>query len=731
MTTTDSTPRIQLVQSAKVTDAHQAKLAVVYVRQSSQRQVVDHQESRERQYALADHAVALGWPKERVLVIDEDQGQSGKTADNRLGFHRLLAEVMMDHVGLVLGLEMSRLARSSKDRHHLLELSAVFGSLLADQDGVYDPNDTNDRLLLGLKGTMSEFELCIMRNRLERGKLNKARRGELIINAPIGYVKTPAGGLALDPDDQVCSAVRVIFDKFEELGAAHAVTRYLRQNHIRLGIRPHDGPNRGYLEWRPARVSTVYRILANPVYAGTYAYGRTPVEPKRRRPNGQPGIRHAPMAEWKVTLHDRLPAYITWEQYLLNTTRLRQNRTTATTKGTARQGVALLTGLVFCGRCGRRNGVLYSSSSRPRYECVTHLQPGEPRTCPGINAEVLDNYVGEQVLRVLTPAGIELSLTAAGEIERERGRLGEHWRAELERAGYQARLAERSYRAVDPENRLVARTLELQWEDALRHEQGVREGYDRFCRESPRRLTPLELERIRDLAADIPSLWHAVDTPAADRKEIVRALIERVTVTIPGNAENVVVRIHWIGGASTEHALWRPISCYDRLADFPRMRKLVEAAVAASLTSAQIAERLDREGFRPPSSRADRFTPERARDLVYRLGLSQRRRPVESLAVDEWWIRDLADELGVGYNRFKEWVKKGYVHARRVGSRKHLVIWADAEERERLRRLRDDFRRGRTSRYPVELTRPKDRPEQKRGRSAKSVSVNGTRGLGD
>jgi hypothetical protein len=285
---------------------------------------------------------------------------------------------------------------------------------------------------------------------------------------------------------------------------------------------------------------------------------------------------------------------------------------------------------------------------------------------------------------VLTPAGIELSLTAAGDIERERGRLDEHWRAELERAGYEARLAKRSYRAVDPENRLVARTLELQWEDALRHEQEVREGYDRFCRESPRRLTPQELERIRALAADIPSLWNAADTPAADRKEIVRALLERVTVTMPGDAENVVVSIRWTGGTSNEHVLRRPISRYERLTNFPRMRKLVEAAVAAGETATQIAECLDREGFRPPSSRADRFTPERARDLVYRLGLSQRRRPNESLALDEWWIRDLADKLGVGYNRFKEWAKKGYVHARRVGSRKHLVIWADAEERERL-----------------------------------------------
>jgi hypothetical protein len=319
------------------------------------------------------------------------------------------------------------------------------------------------------------------------------------------------------------------------------------------------------------------------------------------------------------------------------------------------------------------------------------------------------------VLLALTPARIELSVTAAGDIERERTRLDEQWRAELERAGYEAQLAERSYRAVDPENRLVARTLELRWEDALRHEQELDEGYDRFRRESPRRLTPQELGRIRALADDIPSLWNAADTPAADRKEIVRALVERVTVSMPGDAENVVVRIQWIGGTSTEHAVRRPISRYDKLTDFLRMRKLVKAAVEAGRTYEEIAACLDREGFRPPSSRADRFTPERARDLVYRLGFSKRRRPDAKLAVDEWWIRDLADELAVGYNRFKEWAKKGYVHSRRIGKRKHLVIWADAEERERLRRLRDAFCPGRTSRYPTELTRPKARSEKKRG----------------
>ena len=366
-------------------------------------------------------------------------------------------------------------------------------------------------------------------------------------------------------------------------------------------------------------------------------------------------------------------------------------------------------------------GVAYGNTSRPRYECVTHLQPGDARICPGITAVVLDTAVGEQVLRALTPAAIELSLTAAEDIERERARLDTNWRDELERAGYDARLAERSYRAVDPENRLVARTLEQQWEDSLRREQEVREAYDRFKLESPRRLTPEELERIRALAADIPSLWNAPDTPAADRKEIIRTLIERVIVTMPGNTEIVEVRIQWIGGSSTIHTLRRPLSRYDRLSDFPRMRKLVEAAVAAGKTAAEIAESLDREGFRPPSDRADHFTAQRARDLVYRLGLSPKQQPAERLAANEWWARDLAEELGVTYSRLKDWAQKGYFHLRRVGKRRYLVIWADKEERDRLRRLRDAFHPGRTSRYPAELTLPKARPESKRRRRIKSL----------
>jgi DNA invertase Pin-like site-specific DNA recombinase len=301
---------------AKIRSLHRARLAMVYVRQSSPQQVLHHRESAARQYGLVHRAVALGWPAERVLVIDDDQGQSGRSADGRAGFQRLVAEVTLNHVGLVLGPEMSRLARSHKDWHHLFDVCAVFGVLLADEDGVYDPSDPNDRLLLGLKGMISEVELMTMRSPLERGKLNKAERGELFVGAPLGYVRLPSGGLDLDPDEQVRGGVRLIFDRFEELGGVGAVFRSLRRQGITLAVRATQGPNRGQVEQRRPRLGRLYDVLRHPLYAGAYVYGRRPIDPQRQalgRSRG--GQRSVPMGEWKVLIRDRVPSYITWDRY--------------------------------------------------------------------------------------------------------------------------------------------------------------------------------------------------------------------------------------------------------------------------------------------------------------------------------------------------------------------------------------------------------------------------------
>jgi DNA invertase Pin-like site-specific DNA recombinase len=303
------------LRSPKILDLHLDRLAIVYVRQSDPQKVLNHRESRERQYALVDHAAALGWPKDRIVIIDDDQGQSGRTAERRGGFQRLLAEVTMEHVGLILGIEMSRIARNNRDWHNPLEMCAIFGTILADEDGVYDPQDSNDRLLLGLKGTISEFELFTMRNRLERGRLNKARRCELFSSVPTGYVKLSSGRVEMDPDEQVREVIRLIFDKYDEIGTVWGVFHYLVRHNIRLGIRPLQGPNRGNLEWRRPNLTTVFQVIRHPIYAGAYTHGRRP----KRRPRTATGERTSagnwvPMDQWKVLERDRLPAYITWER---------------------------------------------------------------------------------------------------------------------------------------------------------------------------------------------------------------------------------------------------------------------------------------------------------------------------------------------------------------------------------------------------------------------------------
>src|SRR5215471_4435638 len=475
---------------AAISDRHLSLLAIVYVRQSGTQQIFDHQESRERQYALADYAAALGWPRERIVVIDDDQGRSGRTVEQRPGFQRLLAEVTSGHGGIVLGLGSSRLSRSSKDWYHLLEVCAVCGTLLADQDGTYDANDSNDRLVLGLKGTMSEVGLTTLRNRLERGKLHKAERGELILTVPCGYLKLPHGEVILDPGEQVRAVVQLVFAKFAELGSFGKVYRYLRQHKIHVGCRVRQGPRRGELLWRPVSRSLLAQMLHHPIYAGAYSHGRRRVDPRRAAASGgKVRMPYVPMAEWQVLKRDCLPAYLTWETYLANQQRLRENRSWPEAPGVPRPGTALLAGLLVCGAWGRRTHAGYRTKARPYYECTRRKLEGSG--CCGLGAAAIDDLVGAQVLRALEPAALELSLHALQNIHQGRQRL--------ERAAQEARRAERQYQAVEPENRLVARTLEQRWEESLRAQRALQEEYDRFLLEQTPQLSVAEKARIQAL----------------------------------------------------------------------------------------------------------------------------------------------------------------------------------------------------------------------------------------
>jgi DNA invertase Pin-like site-specific DNA recombinase len=705
-------PLVGLRACSKIGAEHRNKLAIVYVRQSSPQQVVNHAESRTRQYALVNLAKALGWPDERVLLIDDDQGQTGTRADNRSGFQRLLAEVTLDHVGMVLALEMSRLARSGKDWHHLLEVCGIFGGLLADQDGVYDPNDPNDRLLLGLKGTMSEVELHTMRNRLDRGRLNKAQRGELFSDVPLGYVILPNGDVAFDPDEQACAVTRLLFEKFEEIGSERGLLRYLVGNDIRLPIHVHRGPNRGQLEWHRASLSTVAFVLHHPMYAGAYSHGRHVSDSKARYAGGKRRFKRQPMAGWKVLLKDHLPAYITWERYLKNLQQLQQNRCLPQSPGNPRQGRALLGGLVVCGNCGRRLAVHYRDGAAAYYRCDKHVQEAceRQRGCYGLPCRELDKLVSQQVLKALEPAALELSMKALQDAEKERARLDQHWQQQLERARYAVDLAERRYQAVDPAHRLVASSLEKAWEEGLQRQRELQEDYDRFLRESPPRLSVQERRTIEMLATNIPTLWQAPATTNADRNQIVGLLVERVVVQVCCHSEHVRATIHWKGDYQSEHAFTRPVFSYVQLDDFERLLERLVELRHSGCTAVQIAQTLNDEAFRPPRGRHT-FTPAMVHRLLVRRGLISNEREQDALLGDnEWWLPDLARKLQMSALKLRDWAARRWLHSRRTLIQKCWVLWADQDEVKRLKALLAASRRG-INAYASKLTTPKTRPQ--------------------
>ena len=714
MTAASAGPRGRL-SSPKVRPIHLDRRAVVYVRQSTPQQVAENTESTARQYALADRAVALGWATAEVEVIDEDQGRSGATAEGRPGFQRLLAEIGLDRVGLVLGLEVSRLARSCKDWHQLIELCGLFRTLLADADGVYDPTDPNDRMLLGLRGMMSEAELHVLQSRMHEGKLNKARRGELFGKPPIGYVKLPTGEFAIDPDEQVRAVVGLIFDEFDRQGSLHGLLRYLTHHGVRIPIRVAGGPDRGRLEWRRPVRETLQNLLHNPTYAGVYQWGRSRSAPLGR-PRSRPGRRRADEDREPIVIEGHLPAYITADRFRANQERLAANRARADAPGAPRDGPSLLGGILFCGRCGRRMRVDYGrSSGHLRYTCAQGTTSYAEPTCQTVAGRVLDGYVVEQVLAALTPAGLEVSLLAAEDLQAERDRLTGQWEQRLERARYQGRRAERQYQACEPENRLVARELERRWEQALAEVRQAEAEYDRFRRSQPAALTAEELAEILALATDLPAVWAAPTTTPADRQRAIRCLVERVTATIDRDTDRVSVSVQWAGGFENACEIRRPVGRYDQLADLPALLARVEGLRAQGLPLAAVAERLNHEGFVPPK-RAARFTGPMLTRLLWARRGSAARRPramaASELGPGEWWLGDLAKRLGSPIDTLRGWIRRGWVHSRCVSmtSGARWVVWADEDEMARLAELRTCPRTWDHRPRLADLLRPKPRP---------------------
>jgi DNA invertase Pin-like site-specific DNA recombinase len=661
----------------KIGARHCERQAVVYVRQSTMRQVEQNRESTRLQYGLADRACRLGWRQEQILVIDDDLGRSAASALDRPGFQRLVAEVGLGHVGLVLGIEVSRLARSCRDWHQLLEMCALFDTLIGDADGIYDPSTYNDRLLLGLKGTMSEAELHILKARMHEGRRAKAARGELVLGLPRGYVLKPSGEVALDPDEGVQQVIRLVFAVFERRRSVSGVLRYLVDHEIQLPDRIRTGPNKGDIRWnRPSR-ATLSDMLRHPAYAGAYVYGRRHHDGRLRVP-GQPHsgrrFRRDPQT-WTVLQQGAYPAYIDWGTFEQNQEQMAANRNRY--PGIPRGGGALLGGLVACGMCGRRMFTGYNDDGHEaRYVCNQMAATfGAPR-CQSISACPVDEHVSALMLSALAPSAIEVSLQVAEDLELERQQLHEQWKQRLERAGYETALARRRYEAVDPQNRLVARTLERDWEAALTAEQALRAEHERALARAPERLTEEEKATVRRLASDIPALWRAPTTTARDRQAIARLMIERVVILVHGESERADLACHWAGGVVTKNTLIRPVRRFEQLEHFDQMLAQITEMRSQGATAQCIADRLNAEGWRPPKKHT--FDAAMIRRLLQRRGLGTKR-PIWSGNVPridetEMTLQELADRLGAHRQTVYGWLRRGKLTGRlaQVGTQR---IW--------------------------------------------------------
>lgn len=582
----------------KVTASHLKRNAFLYVRQSTLQQVVHNTESTQRQYALRQRAVALGWPADRVHVIDCDLGQSGATASDRAGFQQLVSEVSLGHAGIVLGLEVSRLARNSTDWHRLMELCALSSTLILDEDGLYDCNDFNDRLILGMKGTISEVELHYIRARLRGGILNKAKRGELMSPLPVGLIYDDARRVQLDPDTQVQAAVRLLFTTFRRAGTARATLKHFRDNKLLFPRRLHSGARKGELVWGNLCHSRILQTLHNPRYAGAFSFGRTKM---RIGPNGKVQFNQKDRSDWIALIPDAHAGYITWDEYEDNQQRLLAN---AQKQGEDRlknppgEGPALLQGMVVCGICGRRMSVRYHQRRGhlfPDYTCGrSTIDLSGPR-CQNIPGDPIDQAIARLALDTMNPVSIELALAVQNEICARHQEAHQLRAKQVERAQYEADLARQRYMRCDPGNRLVATNLEADWNNALRNLDTLQTELEKLRQSDGQQVSDEVRARVAALTTDFPALWRDAKTSDRDRKRLIRVLIEDATLLRTDCGISVQVRFR--GGASTTLMLSTPKTSWQLRMTHPEIISRIDLLLN-DCTDRQIADDLNRHGFR-------------------------------------------------------------------------------------------------------------------------------------
>jgi DNA invertase Pin-like site-specific DNA recombinase len=645
----------------KVRASHLERDAYVYIRQSSAGQVQHHRESTRRQYKLVDRAVKLGWPKAKVKVIDEDQGESGSGTVSRDGFTGMTADVALGKAGIILSLEVSRVARNNAEWYRLLDLCGVSDTLIGDEDGLYHPGLFNDRLLLGLKGTMAEAELHVIRARLQGGVRNKAARGELRRGLPIGLVWGEADGeILLDPDEGIRQAIGGAFEKFAELGSVRQVWLWLRSEERAFPHRPHY---RGAeVLWAPPTYCAIHHLLTSPIYAGAYFYGRT----RQHRFVDESGrvrqvTRKRPRSEWPVLIRDHHAGYIDWATYEMNQKRIRKNmRPGAHRPGAVREGSALLQGIGRCGHCGRRLRVYYSGDrSVSGYYCVGEtIANAHSLQCMRTGGGRIDQAVAAAFLEVIAPAGVEAALQAEALIESECEAAMAQWRLRVERAQYEAQRAERRYRAVEPENRLVARTLEREWEERLDAVSSAEAELAHRQQRKPQQLTDEQRERIRHLGQDVSAVWYAPTTSDRDRKELLQCLLEEVSIAISTDSRQAHVILRWRGGMLTELDVVRHRPHDNALVTEEDTVALVRR-LAQHYPDTVVAGILSRQGRQ--TARGLSFSACRVRNLRVKHDIPLYRRPKESPDGELVSMRKAAQFFGVDGSTVHRWVVDGFI----------------------------------------------------------------------
>jgi len=662
----------------KIHPQHLERQAYVYIRQSSPQQVARNRESQDLQYQLVQQALALGWSATQVVVVDDDLGKTAVTTTGRQGLQTLASAVGLFQVGLILVIDVSRLARNCSDWYRLLDLAALCGSLIGDASAIYEPRDYNDRLLLGLKGTLAEAQWHNMRQHLGAARLNKARRGELAIRLPIGYDRDAEGQIVMSPDQEVQGAIRLVLDQFARQGSGQGVLRYFREHGLALPRYHHSGPHQGTIEWVRPNYGAIYQILKHPAYAGAYSYGK---HRRQRLPDGRVTIQRLPRDEWAVLIRDAFPGYITWEQYMRHQEQLQENaQGTNWTKGAARQGEVLLQGLVICGRCGRPMRARYGGR-HPAYACYqAHRDYGDPR-CQHFTARHVDAAVVEVFLQAVQPARLELALAAVAQVETQRQDLAAQWQRRLERARYEVELARRRYEQVDPDNRLVAAALERQWEEKLQTLQRLEQEQTQELQQELAPLSAADKALIRDLAQDLPALWHAATTTNAERKRLLRGLIQDVTLDRFSQPGITLIHIRWHTGTTTTIAAERPPpGCWTPPVALRRIREL-----APHHPDDQLAAILNEESLRTgqglPWTRNRVYKVRRRRRIP--TGCPCRPCAPGSRGDGLLSTQEAAEQLGISSSTVSYWFKAGILKGdqRKANS----MLWVRLTEQDRRR----------------------------------------------